>query len=516
MIKPQLADVSGLPVHPTARNPLTGQPVQAIGLGRNGEPIWPVMGGSQPLGGPAPSAAQPQAGLPGGQPAGQFLPWLGGQPAPVAGQGALPMGQPGMFPVQQQTFGQPGVQAQPYGQQQYGAPQQQYGPAVGATPPAPYGYGPPQQFPFAAVQVQQPPAVGQPGQQVPAAGQPGQQGAGPGQPAGQQQPAGQPAAADGGWDKPYPQKPLAEMTDAEQNSYWKYHNRKLEDRLRSQGDYDQLKQQLAQLQQMTQTEWQRAVLEAESRGRASAMEQAAGQMVAVAFQGAASQRMTPDQIQAALSRLDSKSFVHNGQVDIAAVHQYVDMIAPARQNSSLVPLIPPAQQLQGQQLPLQQITLGAQQPLLPGQPGYAQQPTFGPLGQQGQSGFVQQQYGGQPQYPAQPQYPVQQQYGGQPYPVQQQYGGAPVQGGYNVPVPGVPNVYQPATAMPQPSVQGAGLAGLPSLNGGRAGLPAATDFGQGPAVPAAPANAMQSGAAMAAARHSGRTRSQQLAETRGN
>lgn len=509
MNKPILADV--MPGHPTARYPHSRMPIRAIGFRRNGAPIWPVAGGSQPIG--VPGTVQPTTPLLGGQqhPAGgqQFLTGLGGVPVPMI----APPGYPGVQPQAQQPAGQvyPGQPAGP--QSQYMAPQgQPYGPPQGVMPGLPYQAGPPvvpqQQvgFPFAF------PAPGQPGQQVQQQGQPGngqqpagQQQPGPQQPGqqqssggGQQQTGG---GSDGPWDKPYPQKPLAEMNESEQNAYWKYHNRKLEDRIRSMGDYEQVKQQLAQLTQMTQTEWQRAVLEAETRGRNSAMEQAAGQMVAVAFQGAANQRMTPDQITAQLARLDAKSFVHNGQVDIAAIHAYVDTIAPARQNG-LVPLLP--QQQHQNALPLQHVQLGGQQ-LQPGQPGYGQQPLTGPLGQPQQHALP-----GYPQQPgwSQPGYP-QQGYGPQPV-----YQGQVMPGPGQVPIPGVPSAYQPAAYPTQPVVQSAGLAGLPHLGQQPPALPGVTDFGQGPAVPGAPANPAQAGSAMAAARH-GRTRSQQLAATRG-
>lgn len=482
----------------------------------------------QQVGGPAPGTVQPQVGQPGGQqPLGVFTPpGLGGQPVPVfAPGGALPMApqqQPGVFPVfgqpgvQQQAYGQPQQQygqpqpGQPmYGQQPYGQPPQQYGqpqfgPPAGVTPQFPYQPAQPgQQFPFPfPVPAAGQPAPGQPGVQQ-ANGQPSGQQPAQGQPGQPGQGGGQQSGNDGVWDKPYPQGvSLADMTVEQQNAFHKYNNRRLEAQMQRFSDYDQIKQQLAQLQQMTQTEWQRAVLDAENRGRQSAMQQAGGQMVAVAFQGAAQTRMTPDQIQAQLNVLDAGRFVHNGQVDIAAIQGYVDTIAPPRQHG-MVPLLPPQQPGQpgyGQQLPLQQVTLGAQmgQPLAPGQPGYGQQPTFGPIGQ------PQQQYG-------------QQMYG---QALGQQFGQVPgqqagqVQPGYGqVPIPGVPPVYQPAAQPGTPVVQPSGLYGLPGL-GSRPGLPAATDFGQGPAVPAAPASAAQAGAAMAAARH-GRTRSQQISATRG-
>lgn len=520
MKKPYLADVT------PARSPITGGAVQPIGYRRNGAPIWPVIGGSQPYGGAPAGAVQPQAGQFLVQQPGAFVPGLGGQPVPVLGPGMLPMqqqpGVPGSHSGQVPYYGPPG--AQPTGTYVPGQPmmqqpqqqQQPYGPppTVMAGAAFPWNGQPPGQLP----QVMPFAMPGVPGQQGGQQQVPGQQQAphGGGQPPaggqGQQvpgQPQGGGQQADGAWDKPYPQKPLAEMSVEEQNAYFKFHNRKMEDRVRQMADYDQVKGQLAQLQQMTQTEWQRAVLEAESRGRASALDQAASQMVAIAFQGAAQTRMTPDQISAAINHLDSKRFVHNGQVDIAAINHYVETIAPAR-NNGMVSLLPQMQQ-QGQ-LPLQQVTLGQGMPLQPGQPGYAQQPTFGPLGQQ-PYGQPQQQLGQQPYGQQQPL--GQQLYGpagyGQPQLGQQPYG----QPGYGqVPIPGVPQQMYQSPVIPQPVVQAAGLHGLPGLNGRQPGLPAAQDFGQGPAVPGPPANAIQSGAAMAAARH-GRTRTQQIVATRG-
>lgn len=516
---------AGLPVHPNLRHPLSGAPIQALGRTRNGKLVWPAMGGSQPLGGPATGAPQQQGGQQGGQqPAQAVIPVLGGPPVPVLAPGAqIPLAFGGQqqqaAPVQ--AFGQP----QP---QQYGQP--------GAMP-LPYAQPVPNGYPF-------PVPPGMPGFGQQGGQQPGQQGGqqqgqtggndggqqGGGQNGGQPQGGGQSANDDGTWDRPYPQGvPLEQMNEKQQVAFWKYHNRKLENQLRQQSDYDDVKRQLQQLQAMTQTEWQRAVLDAENRGSAKAMEQAAGQLVAVAFQGSAQTRMTPDQIQAQLNVLDPKRFVHNGQVDIAAIQAYVDTIAPQRQ-TGLVPLLP---QMQPGQLPIQQLTLGGQvgQQLQPGQPGYGQVPTFGPIGQQ-QQGW---QVPGQQQVP-QPfaqqgpgQMPGQQPYGQAPGQQGYGYGQAPGQQGYGygqmpgqvagqpygqIPVPGMPAPYQPAAHPMQPVVQAAGLHGLPGLTT-HAGLPAAADFGQGPAMPGAPANAAQSGAAMAAARH-GKTRSQQLAETRGS
>jgi hypothetical protein len=36
-----------LPVHPSMRHPLTGEPLAAVGIRRNGDPIWPVLGAAE-------------------------------------------------------------------------------------------------------------------------------------------------------------------------------------------------------------------------------------------------------------------------------------------------------------------------------------------------------------------------------------------------------------------------------------------------------------------------------------
>lgn len=41
-----------LPTHATLVNPFNGMPLTAIGFKRDGSPIWPLMGGSQPVGDP--------------------------------------------------------------------------------------------------------------------------------------------------------------------------------------------------------------------------------------------------------------------------------------------------------------------------------------------------------------------------------------------------------------------------------------------------------------------------------
>jgi hypothetical protein len=58
-----------LPVHPTLRHPLTGEPLRAIAIRPNGKPLWPIMGGApdDPPPNPAPPA-DPPAPKPGDNP----------------------------------------------------------------------------------------------------------------------------------------------------------------------------------------------------------------------------------------------------------------------------------------------------------------------------------------------------------------------------------------------------------------------------------------------------------------
>ncbi len=500
-VKPYLASVDGpdpsLPFHPTMVHPMTGAPLQAIMRRKDGRLVWPVMGGSQPFGDPAAGvAAQQNPGLP-GQPMGQ-TPGLAQIPVLGGGQVVAP---------QQQANG-----GNPYGQQMQQPQQQvpfvgQYGqPPQGGQPQYPIaGQQPPPQFPFqvpSPLQVAMQHSQPQNGQQP--QGQPGQGGQqqngqqnqnGQGQNGqGQQAQSGQGGQQNNGtWDRPYPQGVAVEqMTVEQQRDYWKYHSRKNEAEKNRYGDYDQIKTAYEQLRAATATEWQRAEMAAEQRGRQAATQQAAAQLVQFAFQTAASGRTTPEAISAQLSVLDPTRFMHNGQVNLDAVQHYVNVTWPQPQG-----------QPQQQSLWMQPGQPGVPTPgqpattyLQPGQPGYAQQPTFGPVGQPGQPAYGQPAYGQQPgQVPG--------------------YTG-PGQGiTYPPPaVPGVPQHYPPTQqqqAPPQHVVQPAGMAGLPSLT---PGVRPVTDFGQG-AGATNPQSGLQAGAAVAAARHGGKTRSAQLAQSNG-
>lgn len=501
-VKPYLANVDGpdpsLPFHPTRVHPVTGLPLQALGRTRRGF-IWPQLGGSQPFGDPAAGAAGQQQGQ--GQQVPQThtlaqLPVLGGGQVAAPQNGQNPYGPPQM---QGQQFQQQGPQQYPVQQpQQYPVPGMF---PAGFFPPAQQQGAPaqlpqfavpsPLQFAMQHAQPQQGQNAQQPqGQQN---GQPQQPG-GQGQQNGGQSNNGQQAGGQsqsGTWDRPYPQGvPVEQMTDPQKVEYWKYHSRKNEAEKNRYADYDQVKQAYEQLRAATATEWQRAQLEAEQRGAAMARQQAAAQLVQFAFQTAAKDRTTPEAINAQLAHLNPAGFMHNGQVNLDAVQHYVNVTWPAQQG-------PPPQQslwMQPGTAPGQMQQMPGQPGggyLQPGMPGYAQQPTFGPAGGQPAQGY------GQPAYAPQ----------GQGY---QQQPGMPAQqgGGFTYPQPGVPQHYPPMQQQPQTqqAVMPAGTVGIPSLT---PGVRPVTDFGQGAGV-ANPLNGLQAGAAVAASRHGGKTRSQQL------
>lgn len=74
-----------MPTHPTLVDPCTGKPLRAIGLSKRG-PIWPILGGSEPLGAPAAPAAP-------ASPATPAPPVVTGGTPPATGN--EPLGEPG-------------------------------------------------------------------------------------------------------------------------------------------------------------------------------------------------------------------------------------------------------------------------------------------------------------------------------------------------------------------------------------------------------------------------------------
>ncbi len=146
----------------------------------------------------------------------------------------------------------------------------------------------------------------------------------------------------------YPENtPVTSMTAEQQAAYWRLYARRNEDRVKQMGDYAQLKEQAEAYQkylQDSQTEQQKAVAEAEARGRKAALAEAGGHMVEAYVRASAAGRMSGEQVDTLLQGLDRTRFVNpsTGQVDAAMVQSYIAMLAPAPA-APLYPVMPGAQ-----------------------------------------------------------------------------------------------------------------------------------------------------------------------------
>lgn len=151
-----------------------------------------------------------------------------------------------------------------------------------------------------------------------------------------QQPATQPtASARPAGEHGFPENtPLAEMTDREQANYHKYHSRRWQARAEERADYDDLKAKaarLAEIEQQNMTDTQRAVAEAEQRGRAAALADAGSRIVDTMFRAALHGRRSDTEISDLLIGLDRSSFLTADGlgVDTDKVTRYVNVVAPA-------------------------------------------------------------------------------------------------------------------------------------------------------------------------------------------
>jgi hypothetical protein len=198
-------------------------------------------------------------------------------------------------------------------------------PAMGGSQPA----GEPQPNPAPGP----PPGPPQPGPNPNPGPVPGPPGTPP--PPGPVTPGLPPTPGMGNGEHGYPENtPLAHMTVEQQAAYWRHYARRNEDRLKQMGDYAQLKEQAEAYQkylQDSQTEQQKAVAEAEQRGRKTALAEAGGQMVEAYVRAAATGRMSEEQVSTLLQGLDRTRFVNpaTGQVDAQMIQGYVSMLAPA-------------------------------------------------------------------------------------------------------------------------------------------------------------------------------------------
>jgi hypothetical protein len=129
----------------------------------------------------------------------------------------------------------------------------------------------------------------------------------------------------------YPENtPLAEMTIEQQLAYWKHHARQHEARWKSMSDYEQIKAKLAEIEAANMTEQQKAVAEAEKRGRQAALEEAGSKLVEQFFRAVLTNRKTEDEIQAIVGPLDKSSFLTADglSVDTDKVVAFANVVAP--------------------------------------------------------------------------------------------------------------------------------------------------------------------------------------------
>lgn len=193
-------------------------------------------------------------------------------------------------------------------------------PAPTSAPPAP---NPPEPSASTPASVQVPPLVAPvPVRQTPPAN------GGTGQQPGQQAPATGTGSPDGF----PPNTPWRDMQPAEQVAYWQHQARKHEQRVREQGDYDQLRQKAEQYEALvaaSQTEHERAVAEARRHGHAEALAAAGGQLVEQWLRAAAAGRLGEESVNALLAGLDRQRFLTaQGGVDTDKVYALVNSVAP--------------------------------------------------------------------------------------------------------------------------------------------------------------------------------------------
>lgn len=325
-----------LPIHPTVKHPLTGQPIRALGFTKRNTPIWPVLGGSQPAGGdPAPAPAP--LTIPGLVTASGHTvaaPPAVAQPGGIAGlmtAGTLPVPnfapatQPGPALPQAGATWNPTTATQPVFAPQPTAPAVPAPPAVTITGPHVIP-GLPAGLPTTL------PSLPAPAVPAPATAP----AAAPAAPT----PATAPATTeignglDDGAGRDYPQgKPLTEMTPDEQASYYKWYSRQWENRAKSRADYDAVKAKADQYDQLAATQTtdiERQVAAAKAAGYAEAAGAAAVVLVDAHLRAGLGTRLQPHQVEALAANLNYTHFLtaDGRTVDAAKVSAYVDAVAP--------------------------------------------------------------------------------------------------------------------------------------------------------------------------------------------
>lgn len=143
------------------------------------------------------------------------------------------------------------------------------------------------------------------------------------------------AAAEAEKEKGFPaDKPISEMTDAQQAAYWKHQARKHETTSKARADYDTVKAERDKIKAASQTEAEKAVeaakAEASTSAKVEARNQYVPQLVAAKLEAALAGKMPADKIAAQVDFLDHTKFLTDtGEVDTDKVKQYADGLVPA-------------------------------------------------------------------------------------------------------------------------------------------------------------------------------------------
>jgi hypothetical protein len=149
--------------------------------------------------------------------------------------------------------------------------------------------------------------------------------------------------------------PLAEMTTEQREAYWKHQARKHENAYKSLGIKDpaelerlrQADQELAQIREAQQTDTEKAVAEAEKRGRSEAAKQYGEELVKAKFEAAAAGRV-PNIAELVEDLNLSKFLGADGKPDAEAITAAVSRFAPTAPTTPPPPEPPTPQPDPGQ------------------------------------------------------------------------------------------------------------------------------------------------------------------------
>ena len=144
-----------------------------------------------------------------------------------------------------------------------------------------------------------------------------------------------PTPAGRGWPERLPEAtPIADMKPEHQAAYWKHQSRKHGDTAKARADYEAIKAERDQLKASTQTDAEKAIVEARADERAKAEKDTASKyqarLVAAEVKAAlAATKFPADKIAGQVEFLDhSKFLTADGEVDADKVKQYAAGLAP--------------------------------------------------------------------------------------------------------------------------------------------------------------------------------------------